>query len=428
MSKTVLVDGHRYYFSLKKTETNNRSLLGDYENKTYDLYSGIVVCRNFRGKDSKGLRTFAVFKHHIDLYKHMVKVPQPVKSFFEVIFGHRSQKPHFDIDVDLTTTKVDGEQLLKEIVLASMKTLKDKGVNIDPTKDLLIYTSSDATKISYHIIIDHWMHANNTEASNFCVNVRNNLREEYRPYIDPKVYNPLQQFRILWSNKIDSSRVKVPLKQLKLDDLTTYVYPTFELETDELLASLISNTAGCQILPVFIDTDSTFYIDNDGTLHNYEGSNTYVERETKLTKNDAQLMLDLLSRKMGFAPNSLAIRSYFTIRECTNGIVSLTKKQRYKCIICHRCHDNENPFLSVSANGTVRYHCRRADDSTVLGSLDHLAVEEEEKEEEEVIIPTFKKPLQICAALSKYVKPKNIETQIINKEDELFLASCYAIK
>ena len=429
----VLVEGHKYYYKLKNTDTSKaKSLLEEYEHKTYDLYSGIVVCRNFRGKNAQGLRLFAVFKNHMELYHHMQRVAQPVKSFFEVIFGHRSQKPHFDIDVDLSAGSINGEQLLREIVLAAIETLKDSGVTIDPSNDILIYTSSNETKLSYHIIINHWMHANNTEAGNFCINVRSKLREAYQQYIDPKVYSSLQQFRILWSNKIDSSRTKIPLKQLKLTEESSYTYPSFELEIDELLASLISNTTGCHILPVFINPTESFIIDTDGSVHTCDTltSKKYLERDAKLTKNDAQLMLELLSRKMGFAPNSLAIKNYFTVRDYTTGIVSLTKKQRYKCVVCQRYHDNENPFLSVGANGTVRFHCRRADDSLVLGSLDHLIVQEESEEEEpteEVMIPNIiisdtKKPIKIHALLKQYVKPR---AEMKEKTDDSFLACCY---
>lgn len=390
----VIVDGQRYYYLLKDKDETSKSLMSYYQNKRDELNSGIVICRNFpprpkyREVNPKELRLFAFFKDHITLYKHMLQIEQSRRSFFEVIFGNRPQKPHFDIDVcdnAGTPEEVDklGNQILENVISCLLECLKSVNVTLNLNKDLLIYTSTQSVgtdnKISYHIIVNSWVHQNNLEAENLATMVRSLMKEEYKSYLDSSVYSSTQQFRILGCNKINSTRIKRPVLSVENHAI---IYPKFEYPTDELLASLVSNSVGCSILPIFINASEAITINSDGSIVNSCSSQSKARcqssNERKLNRDDMTLMLELLSQSMGYAKNSIGIKSIFSIREANGGIVSLTKKQSYRCIICQRKHDNENPFLSISGNGNVRYHCRRAEDSRYIGILDHLCITENE--------------------------------------------------
>lgn len=111
------------------------------------------------------------------------------RNFYEVILGHQAQKPHFDLDVDLTTISTHGYST--EEIIASSEDVKDcllhciseilldYNVPYNRQIDLLIFPSHGPNKRSYHIIIDGYCHSNNVEAKAFYDLVMESLHIKY---------------------------------------------------------------------------------------------------------------------------------------------------------------------------------------------------------------------------------------------------------
>lgn len=350
-----------------------------------EVNNGIIVCRNMMMRNYSGqsqkTRLYALFRDHLELYHHMMvpKLPQSEigkveeKCFFEVVLGHRAQKPHFDIDVDLKKhPDADGEALLRNVVQCLIESLSSIGVKLDLSRDILLYTSCNPSKISYHIIVNNWFHTNNEQSKYLSIDVRSRMDPSLQKYLDNAVYGSKQQFRILWSSKLGSSRRKEPILSFPLSDTEVVTYPSssFEYPTDELMASLIGCIDGCNPIPKMVNIKGTLEVDERGQLievgDNSRKKGNYEER--KITRSDANQMLEYLLNAMGVNGPSTR-RCLFKVREINSGIVSLTKERPYHCLICNRTHHNENPYLTISGNGTIYYHCRRAEDSCPVGNL-----------------------------------------------------------
>lgn len=356
------IDGQRYYHHLK--EGKKGSLLDSLAYRKISIHSGVTVCRNVM-RNGILVRLFTWFPNHFSLLRHIMRVEQSDRSFFEVIFGTRNQKPHFDIDIEDMT--VDDDELLGDLVGAIKEALSNVKINVDPS-NILIYASKSNTssKRGYHVIINGYVHSNHIEAKNFSLTVKSLMQEKYREYIDPAVYNAVQQFRLLWCNKLKSDRVKLPIKHP--------FYPSFEYLADEFLASLVGIRDGCMSLPPFVDPSGSLIIDADGAVNNDVSVKKHSDRKPKKPgRDDEKAMMKMLSAKMNNNSNK-----FFEVRDHVDGIIVLTRKEPYYCPICSRQHDNENPFFSLNADGIVYYHCRRADASLRLGELTHLAAPPED--------------------------------------------------
>jgi len=379
------INSHRYYHRLKENKSD--SLLTHYANKLSEVYSGIIVCRNVR-LDLKKTRLYGLFADHIKLFHHMNAIRHDQRSMFEVILGHRPQKPHFDIDVDLKENpNVDGTLLIADVVKAIIESLGKVNVHLKDEGEILIYTSSNSTKLSYHVVIDKWVHKDCEQARCLALDVKSRMKPEYEPFVDMAVYKSKQQFRLLWSTKLGTYRPKERVPLLTLENGREIRYPQFELPTDELMVSLISSSDGCCQLPEMVDVTGEIAVGEDGRMVNIvkkpKKDNSELLARRKFTRQDTDKMLGMLYDMMGVRSGSCIRNSLFNIREKSGSIISLDKSGPYKCIICHRQHENENPYLFVAANGKVYYNCRRAESSCPIGDLQHLALPEEESSSEE---------------------------------------------
>jgi len=396
------IEGVLYYDKLIDDGiTRRRTLYGDYKNRPDLLQSGIIACRNFAvvsrysGRDcnpdtGKNIRRFALFKSHADLFNHMMNIPVHQRSMFEVIPGDRPHKPHFDIDIDMTNN-VNVNEIMSDVIDAICDTMKNNGIVLDTNNDILIYTSSGSEKASYHIIINNWKHNNNKDAKNLAKQVRSNFPEHIADYIDKSVYSSKQQFRLLHCSKLRTQRVKIPVPEWKTSKYHIK-YPVIQNMYDEFLASLVSVTIGCKFLPLFYDPSLAIVTTTDGRIIQHDDTHEVTEENrVNLKKVDIdKCMISLYSKMediLGCAKNRSDIWNTFNVRSREGGMISLTKRRSYFCPICTRKHENENPYITVNNNGSVRYHCRRAETSLYLTSIVGQQPEEEIEEVESNITP-----------------------------------------
>lgn len=361
----------------EKHQFRQRGLLDDYPSDT--LTNHLLV--NVVTLDKK--RYFAIFPSHLEFAKYQAKLDIDKKCFFETILGDRSQKPHFDIDIDVGKyPDVIGDDVMNNLVDAIFEILSESDVEIKIESDLLVFTSHGPTRQSYHIVIDHYMHLNNLEAKAFYHKVLEKMDPELSDFVDPAVYLSKQQFRIVGSQKPRSGRIKtLSEKWTYHDEEIVYQYvrePRDDLHKMllQLEASLVSHTSNCLPLPNFIQVD-----DNGRVLG--KSSDSYFEEN--LSRDIAMKALKLLAETAGLSINDK--RFPYRFIGVSGGIISLLRVHPSRCRICNRIHENENPYLFIiGAEYTVFFNCRRNRKNFLVGKLgpsqDNEEVDEDEDKDE----------------------------------------------
>ena len=353
----VAVAKEKYQF---RPGFRQRGLLDDHPSDT--LTNHLLV--NVVTLEKK--RYFAIFPSHLEFAKYQARLDPDKKWFFETILGDRSQKPHFDIDIDVKKyPDVIGEDVVNNLVDAIFEILSEADVEIRIDSDLLLFTSHGPTKQSYHLVIDHYMHLNNLEAKAFYHKVLEKMDPELSEFVDPAVYSSKQQFRIVYSQKPGSGRIKtLSEKWTYHDEEIVYQYvqePRDDLHKMllQLEASLVSHTSNCLPLPNFIQVD-----DNGRVLG--KSSDSYFDEN--LSRDIAMKALKLLAETAGLSINDT--RFPYRFIGVSGGIISLLRIHPSRCRICNRIHENENPYLFIiGAEYTVFFNCRRNRKNFLVGKL-----------------------------------------------------------
>ena len=304
-----------------------------------------VVCwtaRNERCHDGVE-RRYGAFESIPSFWAFYERVPVPARAGYEVILGCYPQKPHFDIDIG--TLDVAGDQVLELLVDVIQNVLETKGVQLDLARDLMVYTSHGKDKQSYHVVLPRHAHANNTQAKAFADQVRAQLPGEARKYVDAGVYNPLQQFRLLWSSKVDKGRTKV-------EQLEWYCHgqrvQAEALEPMHALArSLVGWTVDCTPLPMWSVPEPSFVPKRFLTV-------------------EAEEAVALLHSDPALGGNRFKAKN-------AGSVIALTRQAPGYCPVCACVHDRENAYLVIRDNN-VYYKCHRARvdgnrGSSYIGSL-----------------------------------------------------------
>lgn len=355
-----IINGIKWYYRLKpKKEDNNtnnnnkQGLFSDHPRHT--LTNALIVALSYRDPfDDKEYLLFTSFKSYLEYAIYQLKLQPHERCFYEIILGENSQKPHFDIDID--NMEKNGDQIRDNLIDSIIKVLKDKGIDIDINKDVLIYTSHGNAKQSYHVVINNYCHTNNVEARAFYDNVMDHVNPEYVQWIDKAVYNPLQQLRTLGSRKIGTNRCKIFLKKWSYhgSDIE-YQYPEDPDGPEhemvmQLEASIVSFTGNCKFLPAFeprIHKNTTYIESDDIDIKDAKDALSLVAAAGKIKTTDPRFPYKFLG---------------------INGpIVMLKRTKPSNCRICNRIHENENPYLLVvGEEKSVYFHCRRAPESKKL--------------------------------------------------------------
>ena len=351
-----VIRGQRWFYRLNKQKF---CLFNSYS-KT-QLLNGLIVSYIL----NNGHRLFTYFNNYIEFAKYQSYVPIPKRTFFEIIIGDGSQKPHFDLDFKLTDlpVEINPESVKDRLVNSIISVLTSHNINIDINRHILMYTSHGEFKQSYHIIIDGYYHTDNIEAREFYNLVVDTLPENEKKYIDHSVYSTLQNFRIVGSQKLNSGRIKhFNTEWIFKGNTIKYKY-TKRPETEQhrmilnLEVSLISNVKSCSQLSPF---------NPKPTQHHFT-----TDIEGDIDEDTGRLALQLLA-EVGGMPISDP-RFPYQFSDIQNNLVILKRISPSNCRICNRIHENENPFLAVNPkNMKVYFHCRRADENERLyvGQID----------------------------------------------------------
>ena len=363
-------------------------------------------------------RKFAKFGNHIEFKKYREKIPEKYNCFYETILEDKRRKPYFDIDINIESDidfeyivliktpdlkSFDFEYIEKDIV----EEIKNSIIKLVENAVIVVYSSHTKNKLSFHIIVSNYYFTNHNECKEFYKKVVEDIKEEYREYIDETVYKNTQQFRILGSHKNGKDNTKIFREDLSRNFVIPEQYRRFEegKENFLLFTSLIGSTDGCKYL---------------------EGYKIIEEVKERLlehgfaSSSDVEEILNIFYSQ--FSANN------FKYCDCKdndgNLLLTFRRINPSFCKECVRVHEHENPFITV--NGLYRnifFHCRRNDSGVKIGSLgpeiiNDITIEDIPKiivplsEDEEEDIPVF--GMSIIDRMKKLnTKPKKPKAEIL---------------
>ena len=374
MSYFKYIRNHKWYYRLKPDD-KNKALFTDYPRNT--LTNKFLVCWDFAENDKKN-RFYGVFPNYLDFAKFFIKLGDNVRSFYEIILGSSRQKPKFDLDVDLSNETSNSNlnpnfssKILNDLINAIILTLEEKEIFLDLQRDVCIYSSHGANKKSYHVVINSYCHSNNIEAKAFYSEVMKKLPQyENEKWIDRAVYSKTQQFRTYGSCKVGTSRFKKLERTWTFNGETIkHISPEepedgdhrFLIDFEEsLITARISN---CKLLP-------SFYVEEKKEYQ--EG----VDVEMDLAMEAIPLISSIVDCEFGDP------QFPFELDRLEGPFVVLKRLRPSNCVLCKRTHHNQNPYLLITPEKSVFFHCRRApgEKKWYLGSL-----KKDEEERDEVV-------------------------------------------
>lgn len=328
-----------YNYLVKQEDPTKKYLLSN----TPPHENSLIICHQIK----KDFRKYALFPSYLSFFNYtMEKIDTNKFNFYEVI-PNKHQKPYFDFDIKITPED-NYEEILEDAQDSINQTINKIKELLPQIKDknIQVHNSNSLSKLSYHIIVDRFCFTSNVENKQFYKNVTKNLNIKYKP--DSNLYSSLQSFRMYGSHKAE----ELEMRTKKLDpDLNRWVNPD---PTDEIteylqtyLASLITNTSYCNILPSQFDNlhepDYT-----DSTLTAEE-----IEKATEIFKN------------------SIAYPFPYEISKCYSNKIYYRRVCSSYCEFCERDHTRQCAYLSVtSINKDIYYNCNNTPTKgKLIGSL-----------------------------------------------------------
>lgn len=349
----IRIGNKKFYSYLVRSEKypDRIHLLGssDY------IPGNLIVARDYLYPNcDKPKKIFSCF-NYIDFFIWYLNLPIGERVFYEVI-PEGSQKPRFDVDIESKKHNIPVEELpqvgsyVRDVLITAIETvLREYNVPFSRERNLLVYNSHVDTKQSFHFVIDKYFHEDSINAKNFYTLVNNTLPENIRHFVDHKVYNKNQQFRLLGHHKINKNNIKI------VDPITTWnanVYPQDDpaAQIGIFSASLVSFYHDSVRLPPFIiDGGNT---NNNRPRNNVEANEHYDNIVAAFESSD--------------------FSNDFRVGQASRNFVSLLRRHPSWCPVHNRIHDNENAFISVANNGMIYWNCRRNEDGdrgVMIGSV-----------------------------------------------------------
>jgi len=371
-----IIKGVRWYYYLLEKEGCD-SLFSHFPRST--LLNKFVVCWDyFDLVHQKTHKMYSCFDSYLQFAIYFLKLDERFRCFYEIIFGESMQKPHFDVDIELNDKVINHEKVVEDLINRIIELIPE--INVE--KDICIYSSHGKNKISYHVIVNNYCHNNNDEAKAFYYKVMEKMPEEYyeKHWIDHSVYSKTQQFRIYGTKKNGTDRLK------KFHDVwylngkrIVHINPDIEENSDEnvvflrrLEESIVTARPGnCKILQNF-------------EIHEKFRKKIY-EKGEDVEYDLAMEAIVLLAHSMGTIPESKSFP--FKFDKIDGNFIILRRLKASSCRVCNRKHYHENPYLILTDDKNIFFHCRRAtpDKKLYVGTL---KVESEDKK-----VPKEKEPV-----------------------------------
>jgi hypothetical protein len=191
-------------------------------------------------------------------------------------------------------------------------------------------------KYSYHIVVTTYVVANVKVAREFYNLVIQHIPQRYQNMLDKQVYKEIQNFRLVGSSKLHSTRVKTVV------DYDTDTNPH---------NCLITSSEGQRVL-------------------SYEEAGNAVRNLDEAMNEGVCLneLLEFLKQK--------SYLEHHQFREMRNNLILFDRLAPSYCHLCERVHDSDNTLM-LSFNGeTVIEHCRHCDKTKVIEGYNPYAESE----------------------------------------------------
>lgn len=364
-------------FALRSYTVTSRGAIGGWHNTLneglYSTMSKAEASRHFLVQtfNEYGYRIFGAFRSSVDFYLHYRLLN--IKEHHEVIPGASSQKPRFDIDLEISKMPKEsssedmivlGDKIRDAIIVACAKVLHEFKVIDGPNsilEKLSLYTSSTPTKYSLHIVLDKYQHYNHREALEFFKLVVEQSRRDgiydlqaavRATILDPGIYKSSQNLRMLGSGKrLEEDMVgkkiiptivrpKMYLSTIQIGGIThNFPVPKPGDEVDMMRLfrrSVITDVTGCVHIPVVVPIKPPVSIHLD-LPDGYEDA--------------------VLNAVEHAEPNT------YSIRKSEGSLIDLQRDHPSMCCICKRQHEKIPQYITINRWGDIIFHCRRAEDA-----------------------------------------------------------------
>ncbi len=363
------MEDRRWYYRLVKSEdresnTYSRALYEDYDPE--HLHRRYIISK----ETDTGKRIYTLYHSHVDVYRLIAGTTEIERRYHEIIPENVMQKPRFDIDIDIVDVPIHtdmvtlGETVKDQLITAVMSVLSESDITLDLRRDISVYSSHGESKRSYHIILHSYCHCNSHEAMAFYDLVTNRIEggQAITRWIDHGVYSGNTSLRMIWSHKLNKTRVKrwqSSYSYLGVNYSTIITIPSSEEHHRNITIlgmSLITFTAGCYALPPYSTRVNKIYDD------------------IELEEDTINQITQLISEKY---------EDTFVIMGVKGSLISLKRLQPSHCQICNRIHQAENPYCWV-VEDCLYLNCRRApkDKSQFVGRLSDVIIAKKQTEDE----------------------------------------------
>ena len=190
---------HRKLLNIRSEETSFK--LSDMSD---NAKRGIIIW-------NEKTKAYMAFHNKKELFDYIYSFPRYERNFHEVIFGNNVQRLKFDIDFPQGTHEDEAIRIVgtavDHILLVVNTIYNDLPYKLTRTNNVIVTSSCDISKQSYHIIIKGISVANNVEAEHLHDQVRKSY-PEISKYLD-HTNKSIQNFRILGCCKVNSKRIKL---------------------------------------------------------------------------------------------------------------------------------------------------------------------------------------------------------------------------
>jgi hypothetical protein len=205
-------------------------------------------------------------------------------------------------------------------------------------------------KISLHVIVNNCGYFRDRNIlKNFVINFKNSLPEEFiinsKNFVDIKVYNVPQLFKIIYSPSKDNNQELIPFiiennNIIKLDK--KFISENFY---DALVGEYKNDTL----------LDNNFLTNNKNII-------------VKNNKNDNKNNIIDIKQKKWIERNNY-VKGIYKLRNdyLINNKIDLLRIQPAYCKLCNRTHENENAFCKITENNII-FYCGRNQTGVVIGS------------------------------------------------------------
>lgn len=266
------------------------------------------------------------------------------KCFYEVLSENIKRKMYFDIDIDDKSKLSNIDTFIYDVCGVIINILPDAYMLVTKSEN------NESPKCGIHIIIVNYFVENVYHAKRFYDNVYSYLPDNYKRFFDDKVYKSVQQFRLLFSSKINENRPKRYFKLIP----TINVKVNKKMLLNLSMIQLIENDIGLEVLS--IPEEKLFYIEPE--INNHE--NVYYNNDDIIEQISDEKVFKILK----LAKNYINLTSFSY--HCTKGMFIILKRIRpSKCDFCKRIHEHENAFL-YERNGNIFFGCRRSDNNNIV--------------------------------------------------------------